>query len=442
MRLPDSEWRHWPGMDALLAALDAERGKVRFVGGAVRDSLLGIPVEDVDCATVFPPEDVMRRLQAADIKVVPTGIKHGTVTAVIDGKPIEVTTLRRDVDTDGRHATIEYSEDWEEDAARRDFTINALSADPLSGEIFDYFGGEADLEARRVRFIGLPAERIAEDHLRILRFFRFHARFGAGLPNPAGLAAAEKYAKSLMALSRERIADELLKILALPDPSDTVALMIERGIFAPVLPEVVSADGLARLVAREQRFQKTASPEPVEGRFSTGDGSAPRNALRQAQDLRNRDGSVLPKSPFAPDPVRRLAALLPPEPDTARSVATRLKLSRAQRTRLATATARIPGDTAEPRALAYRHGMEGAIDRLLLCPTNDIVTGDAIAHLIANPPPAHMPLKGGELIAMGVEAGPEVAAKLREIEEAWIAEDFPDEARVRALAAEAVSGNQ
>ncbi|MGP1283756.1 MAG: CCA tRNA nucleotidyltransferase [Parasphingopyxis sp.] len=397
MRLPDSEWRHWPGMDALLAALDAERGKVRFVGGAVRDSLLGIPVEDVDCATVFPPEDVMRRLQAADIKVVPTGLKHGTVTAVIGGKPIEVTTLRRDVDTDGRHATIEYSEDWEEDAARRDFTINALSADPLSGEIFDYFGGEADLEARRVRFIGLPAERIAEDHLRILRFFRFHARFGAGLPNPAGLAAAEKYAKSLMALSRERIADELLKILALPDPSDTVALMIERGIFAPVLPEVVSADGLVRLIGREQAFDQPG------------------------------------------DPIRRLAALLPPEPDTARSVATRLKLSRAQRTRLATATARIPGDTAEPRALAYRHGMEGAIDRLLLCPTNDIVTGNALAHLIANPPPAQMPLKGGELIAMGVEAGPEVAAKLREIEEAWIAEDFPDEARVREIAGALIS---
>ncbi|QLC26677.1 CCA tRNA nucleotidyltransferase [Parasphingopyxis algicola] len=397
MRLPDSEWRHWPGMDALLAALDAERGKVRFVGGAVRDSLLGIAVEDVDCATVFPPDEVMQRLEGADIKVVPTGLKHGTVTAIIDGKPIEVTTLRRDVDTDGRHATIEYSEDWEEDAARRDFTINALSADPLSGEIFDYFGGEADLEARRVRFIGLPAERIAEDHLRILRFFRFHARFGAGLPNPAGLAAAEKHAKSLMALSRERIADELLKILALPDPSDTVVLMIERGIFAPVLPEIASADALARLIRREQSFDQPG------------------------------------------DPVRRLAALLPPEPDTATAVATRLKLSRAQRKRLATATARIPGDTAEPRALAYRHSMEGAIDRLLLCPTNDTVTGDALAHLTANPPPAHMPLKGGELIAMGVEAGPEVAIMLREIEDVWIAEDFPDEARVREIAREIIS---
>jgi len=392
MRLPDSEWRHWPGMDALLAALDAEHGKVRFVGGAVRDSLLGIAVQDVDCATVFPPEEVMTRLKAANIKVVPTGLKHGTVTAVIDeGRPIEVTTLRRDVSTDGRHAEVEYSENWEEDAARRDFTINALSADPLSGEIFDYFGGETDLDARRVRFIGLPAERIAEDHLRILRFFRFHARFGAGLPNPAGLAAARKHANSLMALSRERIADELLKTLALPDPGETVRLMIENGIFAPVLPEIVNANGLTDVIAREQNFDQSA------------------------------------------DPVRRFAALLPPEPDIVTSVATRLKLSRAQRNRLATAAARMPGDTAQPRALGYRLGMESAIDRLLLCVTNDTVTGNALTHLITNPPP-RFPLKGGELIAMGMEAGPEVAAKLREIEDIWIAEDFPDETRVREIA--------
>ncbi|MGJ8537850.1 MAG: hypothetical protein ACSHW2_11905, partial [Parasphingopyxis sp.] len=330
---------------------------------------------------------------------------------------------------------IEYSEDWEEDAARRDFTINALSADPLTGEIFDYFGGEADLEARRVRFIGLPAERIAEDHLRILRFFRFHARFGEGLPNPAGLAAAQKHANSLMALSRERIADELLKMLALPDPAATVALMIEHGIFAPVLPEITSADALARLIGREQRFEKTVSPEPVEGRLSTEDSAPPSNALRQAQGSRSEVKRAPSPKLFAPNPVRRLAALLPPEPDTARDIAARLKLSRTQRTRLATATARIPGDTAEPRALAYRHGTEGAIDRLLLCPTNDTVTGNALAHLIANPPPNMLPLKGGELIAMGVEAGPDVAIMLRKIEDTWIAEDFPDEARVREIAA-------
>lgn len=398
MSLPDAPWRHWPGMEALLDALDAKQGKVRYVGGAVRDAWLGLDVQDVDCATVFPPEETARRIAAVGLKAVPTGIKHGTITAVLPEKhTIEVTTLRRDIATDGRHATVEYSDDWREDAARRDFTINALSADPLTGEIFDYFGGEADLEARRVRFIGDPAARIAEDHLRILRFFRFHARFGEGAPDADGLAAAAKHSKSLMALSRERIADELLKTLALPDPSDTIALMIDHGIFAPVLPEIASADALARLIRREKAFEQPG------------------------------------------DPVRRLAALLPPEPDTARSIATRLKLSRAQRTRLATATARIPGDTAEPRALAYRHSMDGAIDRLLLCPTNDIVTGNALAHLISSPPPAHMPLKGGELIAMGVEAGPEVAILLREIEDIWVDEDFPDETRVREIASALVS---
>ena len=379
-------------MAELLAALDAETGKVRFVGGAVRDTLLGLEVQDVDCATVFRPEEAMERLEEAGIKTIPTGLKHGTVTAIIEKRPIEVTTLRRDVSTDGRHAEVAYSENWEEDAARRDFTINALSADPTTGEIFDYFGGQADLADRLVRFIGDPAERIAEDHLRILRFFRFHARFGSGAPDAEGLAATAKHANSLMALSRERIADELIKMLTLPDPSETIALMIEHGIFTPVLPEIVSADALTRLITREQAFDQSG------------------------------------------DPIRRLAALLPPEPDTAMAVATRLKMSRAQRKRLATATARIPGDTAEPRALAYRHGMDGAIDRLLLCPTNDAVTGDAVALLTENPPPERFPLKGGELIAMGMEAGPEVAVKLREIENIWVTEDFPDEARVRKIA--------
>ena len=395
MRLPDAPWRHWPGMDDLLVALDAEGGKLRYVGGAVRDSLLGIEVIDVDCATVFPAEQVIERLDGVGIKTVPTGLKHGTVTAIIDGHPVEVTTLRRDIETDGRHARIEYTEDWQEDAARRDFTINALSADPLSGEIFDYFGGGADLEARRVRFIGMPAERIAEDHLRILRFFRFHARFGAGLPNPAGLAAAAEHANSLMALSRERIADELLKILALPDPSATIALMIERGVLTPVLPEIEDTVTLERVIAREGKFDR------------------------------------------APSPVRRLAALLPAEPETARAVSVRLKLSNANRKRIASAAARMPGDTATPRALAYRHGTESAVDRLLLCKTNDIVVGRALATLADNPPP-EFPLRGGDLIAMGVEAGPEVSRLLHEIEQAWIAEDFPGEDRAQELAKQLV----
>lgn len=176
--LPDADWRHRPGLDGLLAALGAEQGLARYVGGAVRDGLLGLPVNDLDIATALEPQEVMERLKAAGIKAVPTGIDHGTITAVIGGWPVEITTLRRDVSTDGRRATIAYTTDWREDAARRDFTINALYADPHTHEVTDFFGGVDDLAAGRVRFIGSAAERIAEDHLRILRYFRFLARFG------------------------------------------------------------------------------------------------------------------------------------------------------------------------------------------------------------------------------------------------------------------------
>ncbi len=394
MNLPDTEWRNWPGMDALLAALDAEGGNVRFVGGAVRDTLLDLPVTDVDCATTFPPEDVIPRLKAANIKAVPTGIRHGTVTAVIENaRPIEVTTLRRDVATDGRHAEVEYTDDWQEDAARRDFTINALSADPLTDEVFDYFGGKADLEARLVRFIGDPLRRIAEDHLRILRFFRFHARFGDGAPDADGLNACTARANDLMALSRERIADELLKMLALPDPAVTVKLMIGHGIFAPVLPEITTEGWqvLSRLIAREHAMSIT------------------------------------------PESIRRFAALLPQDPDTARTIATRLKLSKAQRQRLVDAATRSAEYATRPRELTYRHGPESAADKLLLSDADDAAIAEALENQIANPPP-HFPLKGGQLITMGVEAGPEVARLLREIEEQWIAEDFPGEERVREIA--------
>ena len=228
-----------------------------------------------------------------------------------------------------------------------------------------------------------------------------------------------------MALSRERIADELLKTLALPDPTTTFGLMIERGIFAPVLPEIVDAEPLGRLIRRTVHF-----------RHSRGGGNLdPQTQGLTARDsrLRGNDESV---GWLGPSPIRRLAALLPPHPETAANIATRLKLSKAQRKRLAAAAARMPGDTAAPRALAYRLGMESAIDRLLLCVTNDIVVGNALETLAADPPPEAMPLKGGDLIAMGVEAGPEVARLLREVEDAWIAEDFPDESRLTEIAEE------
>ncbi len=238
LKLDAEKWRKRRGMARLLDALGADEGLTRYVGGAVRDELLGLPVNDVDLATKLSPDEVVRRLEAAKIKAVPTGIEHGTITAVSDGQPVEITTLRRDVSTDGRRATVAFTDDWQDDAARRDFTINALSADPVSGEIFDYFGGLGDLEHRHIRFIGDPLQRIAEDHLRILRFFRFHARFGSDRLDQAALDACTARANDLMALSRERIADELLKLLAVEDPSATIGIMLQRGILKPVLPEI------------------------------------------------------------------------------------------------------------------------------------------------------------------------------------------------------------
>ena len=382
MILPDAEWRRRRGLDRLVAAIDG----ARFVGGSVRDTLLGIPVADIDIATPLPPETVLVRLKESAIKSVPTGLKHGTITAVLADGPVEVTTLRRDVDTDGRHAVVAFTDDWREDAARRDFTINALYADPASGRVFDYFGGLADLEAGLVRFIGDPYARIAEDHLRILRFFRFLARFG-NEPDAAGLDACTARAKDLMALSRERIADELLKLLVAKDAVKVVALMIERGIFAPVLPEIVSADRLAMLAEREAA---TGTP---------------------------------------PNAIRRLASLLTGDID---SVGARLKFSNAQRQRL-TRIATHAGDE-NPRALGFRIGTEQATDVLLL---SDRALGE-VTELQGWEPPA-LPIGGGAIVARGVKAGPDVARLLGEVCEQWIAEGFPDAARVGEITDAAVA---
>jgi poly(A) polymerase len=378
-------------MARMLDALGADEGLTRYVGGAIRDDLLGIEGDDIDLATRIPPDEVMERLRKARIKAVPTGIDHGTITAVSGGHPYEVTTLRRDVTTDGRRATIAFTDDWKEDAARRDFTINALSADPVSGEIFDYFGGLDDIERRRVRFIGDPLQRIAEDHLRILRFFRFHARFGAGNPEPDAVDACAARANDLMALSRERIADELLKLLGLPDPAPTITIMLARGILAPVLPEIVGDAGqrLASLIAAEQ------------------DAAIP------------------------PNPIRRLAALLPRDPDVASDIAARLRLSNKAKKRLVDAASDdldLP-----PRELAYRLGVDQAIDRLLLAGNSDE------ARAIAGWSPPRLPLGGGALIARGVTKGPGVARMLRRIEDRWIAADFPRGDQLEAIIAAEVS---
>ena len=418
--LPAAPWTKREDLAALVAALGANEngGNARYVGGAVRDTLLGLEVKDIDLATPLVPDEVIARLGAAGIRTVPTGIAHGTITALLKEGPVEITTLRHDVSTDGRRATVAFAEDWRDDAARRDFTINALYSDPATGEISDYFGGLDDLAARRLRFIGDARERIREDHLRILRYFRFQARFGSQPADAESEMACAELAATLKALSRERIGMEVLNLLALPDPAPTVARMAELGVLAVVLPEAV-AQPLAALVAEEQRQQ------------------------------------------IAPNPIRRLAALLPADIGQAERVAARFRLSRAQRERLASAAKRddkplpfrggvgvgsvvardvspsgqtpppTPSPEEEgalnPQALAYRLGMDQAIDRLLL-------TGTEAGPLVGWSIPV-FPLKGGEIVARGVTVGPEVARLLRAVEDRWVEENFPDKARVDELLA-------
>jgi poly(A) polymerase len=386
--LAQAEWPRRAGLTTLTAALGAEN--IRWVGGAVRDSLLGTEVHDVDCATVLTPDKVIDRCREAGIRTVPTGIEHGTVTAILKDGPVEITTLRRDVATDGRRATIAFASDWREDAARRDFTINALYAHPETLAIEDFFGGKSDLEARRVRFIGDARARIAEDHLRILRYFRFQARFGAEL-DPQAEEACSELAHTLKGLSRERIAAELLALLALPDPHPTLERMRKIGVLGVILPEACPAQlaTLARLIATET------------------------------------------EQGFAPDPVRRLAALLPPSPDVAETVAARLRLSKAQRNRLVAAAERSATDTDHPQALAYRITPPSTIDRLLLL--------GADARAIAKWTVPVFPLKGGAIVARGVTAGPAVARILKTVEARWVAEGFPGSARVEELLAEALA---
>jgi poly(A) polymerase len=362
---------------------------VRLVGGAVRDVLLGLSVNDIDLATPLLPQEVQSRITRAGLKAIPTGIDHGTITAVIGGRPFEVTTLRRDVATDGRRATVAFSSDWAEDAARRDFTINALYADPISGEIFDYTGGLADLAAGRVRFIGDAAARIAEDHLRILRYFRFLARYGdAANPDTNTIQLIAANAPSLRTLSRERIADELRKILALPDPVMTVDQMLDAQIFDNIIPEIRDTTLLAVLIAAEQ----------TQG--------------------------------FAPAHLRRLGALLCNDPAAAHDVGARLRLSNTERSHLASITA-DHRDADNPPALAYALGGDAAIDYILLR------SGDARS-LIGWQRPI-FPLKGGAIVARGIAKGPDVARILQNVERQWIDAGFPDEVEVQALLDAAIS---
>lgn len=381
-QFPDYKWLYDASFQRVLAALSDGEERPRIVGGAVRDGLLGLTVKDIDIATPITPDIITKRLQQAEIKAIPTGIDHGTVTAVADGKSFEITSLRRDVSTDGRRATVAFSTNWQEDAARRDFTINALYVDPVSRQIFDYFGGLDDLDNRQLRFIGDAGQRIAEDHLRILRYFRFLARFGNNQADAAAIKACADAANSLMALSRERISSELMKIIATENPLHAVTLMIENGIFNPFLPELSASaiDDFSKLVTREQQFK------------------------------------------IPPSQVARLIALLPAKAEIADKVAMRMKLSNRTRKDLAARLKNVAVSPANIHAIAYKHGNDAARDAaMLFASDNDVAP---CLDMLKNWQAPAFPLKGGALIQKGLKAGPIVAMTLQAVERKWVDSGF------------------
>jgi poly(A) polymerase len=399
-----------PETVAVLRALGAGGAELRFVGGCVRDAVLGRPIGDIDIATPEPPDLVMRRLADAGLKAIPTGIDHGTVTAVANGRPFEITTLRRDVETFGRHARIAFTDDWREDAARRDLTFNALSCTP-EGVLYDYFGGLRDLAEGRVRFVGDPRLRIAEDRLRLLRFFRFLAWYGRAGPDPDGLAAAAEAAPQLAQLSGERIQGEMLKLLAAPDPVPVLALMGERGVLAHAVPAAVRLAGLVALIAIE----------PVAG---------------------------LPR-----DPVLRLGALLLPDPAGAERVAQRWRLSNSDRDRLNGIAA--PEPVLRPdlparaqRLCLYRLGPVRWADRVLASWADAIAEAQAselgpwleLLRLPERWRPPELPVKGRDLLRLGLKPGPSIGALMDALEAWWIDQDFaPDRQACLDWAAATVS---
>ncbi len=364
----------------LFAALGTAGIAARFVGGCVRNAVSGRGVDDIDLAVTAPPDKVMRALQAANIKAIPTGLKHGTVTAIVEGRPFELTTLRRDVETDGRHAVVAFTDDWQEDASRRDFTFNALYADP-DGTLYDPFDGRADLANRRVRFIGDPDRRIAEDRLRVLRFFRFHAWYGAPPLDGAGFQACARNAGALGGLSGERVAKELLRLLEAPAPADAVEAMKAARALDHWLPEYAGTARLRALIVREDRA----------------------------------------------DPLRRLAAILFPDAAAA-AIGKRLKLSTQQALRLEIVLAREPaidvaGGAPAWRAQIYRLGTSLYLDRLLLAIDTPGDWRAALAFAQAWTPP-ELPVGGGDALTLGLKPGPRVGALLGEVERWWIAGDF------------------
>ena len=384
-------WMTAPETRAVLEALMADGSEVRFVGGCVRDAVLGRPVADIDIATPDPPETVIRLLARARIRAIPTGIEHGTVTAVIDPRRFEITTLRRDVETDGRRARVAFIDDWAVDAGRRDLTMNAVFCDP-DGTLYDPVGGLDDLRQGRVRFVGDPRARIEEDKLRLLRFFRFHAWYGRQPMQAAALAAARELAPELARLSGERIRDETLKLLAAADPAPVIQSMADHQVLGHFLPEARNIRRLAALVT-------------VEGRTVGG------------------------------DPLRRLAALIG-DPAAAGDVAVRLRLSNRQRRRLESLTAPPPGDWVRlGRRAIYRLGGETVRDLALLgwAEGGDAEDWRRLIDDAERWTPPRFPLRGDDVLALGVAPGPRVGELLARVEAWWIAGGFAaDRAAARA----------
>lgn len=393
--LAGQDWLTAPATRAVMAALAAAGGSdcARFVGGCVRNALIGAPIDDIDIATTLTPDAVVAALKAAGLRSVPTGIEHGTVTAISERQPFEITTLRRDILTDGRRATVAFTTNWAEDAGRRDFRLNALYAD-TDGVILDPTGqGFDDAMAGRIVFVGEAEGRIREDYLRILRFYRFYAWYGRGAPEAAAVAACAALAEGVGQLSAARVSKELLKLLAAPDPRPAVRLMDAAGVL--------------------------------------------RRVLREAADLTLFEAMV----DLSGDPVLRLSALLPDDPGKVAQVAQALRLSNAQRTRLVDAargTATTGLTRAQGRAALYRDGRQAFEDRVMRAwaaggEADDAQRLLALAQGWARPV---MPVGGRDLARLGLKPGPETGRVLKAFEAGWIADDFPDhghEDRLRAL---------
>lgn len=400
VKIAPPDWMSEPDTARIFTTLKEAGHSVRFVGGCVRDTVAGRPVSDIDVATDAPPDRVLEVLGAAGIRAVPTGIEHGTITAIPETRPFEITTLRKDVETDGRHASVEFTNDWVEDASRRDFTFNAMSAEP-NGKIYDYFDGLDDLKTGRVRFIGVALDRVAEDYLRVLRFFRFYAHYAKTEPDPESYAACRAAATHVETLSGERIWAELSRTLTAPAPGPVFQMMEDIGLLRLLLPVGRSVKRMEALAALETMVS------------------------------------------FEPDPIRRLTALLQPNRSEASQIATRLRLSREDTHRLddLNASRRESGASMNElmlRRALYTLGRDQFRDLILLDWADQIAMNATEAaqsvqgwkdtwDTASSWEPPEFPLVGGDVLEMGVEEGPKVGEILDDIEEWWVEQAFrPD----------------